>query len=895
MARLFIYCFSLILVTRAVLVHADDRRALLELRVNEVKKGAVNVVLRDDDILARVADIEAAGLVSIGGRLITIRESRYISLKSLAPAVRFHLDGSNLVLRLTVNPSSLGSDTSDPHRNELKSINESKETVGFVEGATLFGGSTGPGASPEAPAKGGNGLEQPALLDLHVNGLKKVEALVLLRADDVLSRRADLEVAGLVSIHGRTEEIRGETHVSLKSLAPTVTFEVDEKELALRLTVKPAALGSNIIDLHRFRPAKIEYREDTSGFVNYAFNLRNFSRFYGFSEAGVSFTNNLLYSGLSRNADGAIVRGLSNLTINYRESLNRAMLGDRLVASDVLGGNLVMGGISFFREFGLDPYFTRNPGLHYSGAAATPSTIDVYVNGVFLRRVQLPPGQFELKDLPVPTGSADTRFVLRDAFGREQEIFSPFYFTAGLLKKGLHEFSYNFGVRREDLATDSWNYGQLVFLGRQRIGVTDSLTAGLRFEATSKIASGGPSVSFLLPLGEMELSAAASQDQGSVGGGAFIGYSYGGRLFNFGTSVRFLSPHYATTSLKSSDARSWLQLNTVLGFSVAERTGVSLQYTLENSQKSGAIHRYALSTTTRLLSRLNLFVRGGYSRGPEKDSTEITTGLSFLFGEINGALSYRHDSGVATGTASVQQSLPTGSGFGYLVQANTSQGRYAADSLLQYQGPYGRYEAYYGRLDDQNSTLLSASGGFVYLGGSLLATRPVQESFALIRVPGLAGIRGYTNNLEVGSSDSKGNLLVPNLLPYYGNKLSISDKDIPLNYNIPTIDKIVAPPYRGGAVVTFPVQRIQRLAGTITLDKSGQIILPSYGELLLTANGSQLESPIGRDGEFYLENVPAGHHRAIVNHGDQSCEFEIDVPSSQEAEIQVGDLRCVVH
>jgi outer membrane usher protein len=96
-------------------------------------------------------------------------------------------------------------------------------------------------------------------------------------------------------------------------------------------------------------------------------------------------------------------------------------------------------------------------------------------------------------------------------------------------------------------------------------------------------------------------------------------------------------------------------------------------------------------------------------------------------------------------------------------------------------------------------------------------------------------------------------------------------------------------------VVTFPVQRIQRLAGTITLDKSGQIILPSYGELLLTANGSQLESPIGRDGEFYLENVPAGHHRAIVNHGDQSCEFEIDVPSSQEAEIQVGDLRCVVH
>ena len=895
MARLFIYTFSLILVLRAVFLHADDRRALLELRVNEVKKGAVNVVLRDNDILARVADIEVAGLVSIGGRLITIRETRYVSLKSLAPTVRFHLDGSNLVLLLNVNPSPSGSDTSDPHRKKQKSINDGKETVGFVDGATEFNDSTRSGVSWEAPIKDGNGLDQSALLDLHVNGLKKVEALVVLRGDDVLSRRADLEVAGLVSIHGHTEEIRGETHVSLKSLAPRVVFEVDEKDLALRLTVQPSALGSNMIDLYRNRPAKIEYREDTSGFLNYAFNLRNFSRFDGFSEAGLSFKNSLLYSGLSRNADGAIVRGLSNLTLNYRENLNRAMLGDRLVASDVLGGNLVMGGISFFREFGLDPYFTRNPGLHYSGAAATPSTIDVYVNGVFMRRVQLPPGQFELKDLPVPTGSADTRFVLRDAFGREQEFFSPFYFTSGLLKKGLHEFSYNFGVQREKLATESWNYGSLVFLGRHRIGITDALTAGLRFEATSKIASGGPSVSFLLPLGEMELSAAASQDQGSVGGGAFVGYSYGGRLFNFGTSVRFLSPHYATTSLKSSAERSWLQFNTVLGFSVAERTGVSLQYMLENSQTKGAIHRYALSTTTRLMSRLNLFVRGGYSREAGKDSKEIALGLTFLFGEINGALSYRQESGIATGTASVQKSLPTGSGFGYLIQANTSQGRYAADSLLQYQGPYGRYEAYYGRLDDQNSTLLSASGGFVYLGGSLLATRPVQESFALIRVPGLAGIRGYTNNLEVGSSDSKGNLLVPNLLPYYGNKLSISDKDVPLDYNIVTIEKVVAPPYRGGAVVTFPVQRIQRLVGTITLEDSGQMMFPSYGQLLLSANGSEFESPIGREGEFYLENVPAGHHRAVVNHRDRSCEFEMDVPSSQEAEVKVGDLRCVVN
>lgn len=894
MARLFIYLFSLMLVMGANFLDAAERRALLELRVNEVARGTVNVVIRDADILARVSDIEMAGLISIGGRLITIRENKYVSLGSLAPAVRYRLDETNLLLRLTVNSPPLASDPVDRRRNRQNSIDENKETVGVPPGDSPTVADTNSAVALEAPKEKREGPNQSALLDLHVNGLKKLEALVILRGDDVLVRPADLQATGLSASAGKMLEAGGEPLVSLKSLAPTITFEVDESTLALRLTVEPAALGSNTISLYRFRPANIEYREDTSGFLNYAFNLRNFSRFDGFGEAGVSFRNSLLYSGLSRNSDGAFVRGLSNLSINYRESLNRLTLGDRLVGSDALGGNLVMAGVSFSREFGLDPYFTRNPGLHYSGAAATPSTMDVYVNGIFLRRVQLPPGQFELRDLPVPTGSADTRLVLRDAFGREQEITSPFYFTAGLLKKGLQEFSYNLGVERQDLATESWRYGSPVFLGRHRIGVTDSLTAGMRFEASTKVVNGGPSVSFLLPLGEMELAAAASRDQGSVGGGAFLGYSYGGRFFNFGTSVRFLSPRYATTSLGSSDERSWLQLNTVLGFSVADRTGVSLQYTLENSRERGALHQYALSTTTRLMNHMNLFVRGGYSREPGKDSVGITFGLTFLYGEMTGTLSYLNADGMNGGIASIQKPLPTGTGFGYLFQANASQSQFGGDSLLQYQGPYGRYEAYYGRSNEENRMALSASGGFVYLGGSLLATRPVQDSFALIQVPGLAGIRGYTNNLEVGSSDSKGNLLVPNLLPYYGNKLSISDKDIPLNYNIATIEKVVAPPYRGGAVVTFPIQLIQRLLGTIAFEQAGKLIFPSYGELLLTANGKQLESPIGRDGEFYLENVPVGKHRVVVNHQDRSCELVVDVPNSQAAEINVGDLSCVV-
>jgi outer membrane usher protein len=739
--------------------------------------------------------------------------------------------------------------------------------------------------------------DQRAILELKVNEVKKGEVSVLLRGADVLVRLKDLQAAGLKELPDRHETIRGEPYVLLSSLAPQVTFKVDEKDLTLNLIAQASIMGFNRFDVQPNRPAGIGYSEDPSGFVNYSLSLRDFKYSAAFSEAGITVRNGLLYGAVSRNEDGSFVRGLSNLTISNRENLNRTVFGDRLVTSDVLGGSLVMGGISFFREFSLDPYFVRNPGLNYSGAVATPSTIDVYVNGQLLRRVPLPPGEFELKDLPVPAGVGDTRLVLRDAFGREQEIGSRHYFTSGLLKEGLHEFSYNFGARRNELATQSWDYGPPVFLARHRLGITDSLTGALRLEASSGVVSGGPSFSFRLPVGEMELAVAASAGDGMPGGAGFVGFNYLGRTVNFGASARVMSPHYATTSLAHFDKRSWLQVNTLVGFPVMSGVGVTLRYVHENSRIDRQNHRFSLATSTRLTNRISLFLTGGVSKQRTGTNSEIFTGLAFLFGETTGTLSYQKFDGADTGLLTLQRSLPVGSGFGYRLQAGSSSGSKnpSVDNLLQYQGPYGRYEANYTRVNGQDSTLLNTAGGVAIIGGDFFLTRPVQDSFALIQIPGVGGVRGFSNNQEVGFSNSGGNLFVPNLLPYYGNKLGISDKDIPLNYKVDATERIIGPPFRGGAVASFPVQRIQRILGQITLDDGVSTTVPAYGQLSLNANGKLFESPIGRQGEFYLENLPPGRYSAMVEHKEGSCTFALDVPELDQSEIKLGTLRCQLH
>jgi outer membrane usher protein len=191
-------------------------------------------------------------------------------------------------------------------------------------------------------------------------------------------------------------------------------------------------------------------------------------------------------------------------------------------------------------------------------------------------------------------------------------------------------------------------------------------------------------------------------------------------------------------------------------------------------------------------------------------------------------------------------------------------------------------------------TNVSIAGALVGIGGGVYATRPVRSSYALVRVPGVAGVRAYSSHQEIGRTNRSGNLLIPDLLPYYGNELNIADTDIPIDYIVPDVDVTLAPPYRGGAVVQFPVRRIQRVTGAVVLVGAAGEEQPSFGEITIVAGGEQMTSPLGNAGEFYFENLPEGKHEASVTHEGRSCTLILVVPPSTEAAITLGTLKCMV-
>jgi hypothetical protein len=47
-----------------------------------------------------------------------------------------------------------------------------------------------------------------------------------------------------------------------------------------------------------------------------------------------------------------------------------------------------------------------------------------------------------------------------------------------------------------------------------------------------------------------------------------------------------------------------------------------------------------------------------------------------------------------------------------------------------------------------------------------------------------------------------------------------------------------------------------------------------------------------RNGDFYLENLPAGRYVALLQVGEGSCRLAFTVPDSREIVTDLGDLFC---
>ncbi|MBE9515825.1 MAG: hypothetical protein IME93_02485, partial [Proteobacteria bacterium] len=138
----------------------------------------------------------------------------------------------------------------------------------------------------------------------------------------------------------------------------------------------------------------------------------------------------------------------------------------------------------------------------------------------------------------------------------------------------------------------------------------------------------------------------------------------------------------------------------------------------------------------------------------------------------------------------------------------------------------------------------------------------------------------------------KGEALVPGLISYHYNDLSVEDQDIPVNYNIRKFKQYLFTPYRGGGVVEFNITKLQGFTGRLFLVKKDQRTPAEYWGLEIQVGDKTIRTVVGKTGTFYLENMPSGVLPARLFSKGQECLFDLTIPETDEIMVFLDEVIC---
>jgi outer membrane usher protein len=713
--------------------------------------------------------------------------------------------------------------------------------------------------------------------------------------------------------------------IALHTLSPEFTFELDDQAATLKIEVLPQLLKPQII---KPEPQN-EPRHDTispepiSGLMNYQIDA-DFTTINGFQsfnlpwEWGIKLNEALVYSSFrytyQDESSEKPVRLLTYLTWDDTQQLRRWVIGDFAASGGLLTSRGMLGGISLQKHFNLNPRLVRYPGIDLFGVVETPSQAALYVNDSLIETRDLQPGEVAFLDVINRTGSGEAVLVVTDAFGTEKRFTTPFYVSPGLLKPGLHDYGYHLGFERKALGHQSADYGKLSSRGFHRYGFSKVFTGGLHFEFNNQVVNWGPTTTIVFgSTSELNTDLGMSHHQDQFGYGLRAYFNYTQRRFHANLGIEVFSHDYANLVTPTGAAEDKVRHHATLGLSLNLEPSFGSLSTTYSETKRGLpenpnSQNFSLSYQKTLSKNLSMSISANHSWGSLKRDN-VYLNLFYHFGHkktLNYSTNYLADPDNQDyrQVLNLQQGQGYDPGYGYQVrlqqQTGSREGK-SGEGHLRYQGDQGIYTATYRHLNETGSGHLSLAGGVGVLPQGIYLTRPISDSFALVKTGTVANIPIRYSNQIVGRTDAAGEFLIPHLTAYYENQLSIMPTDLPFNYAFDKLTQYVLGGQRSGSVVNFAITQFSAVEGTVYL-KSKEPNQPQLANehILETVpfevivQDQKIETFLGKQGYFYLEQIPVGQYeaRAILENG--VCVVRLNIPETSAVLTDLGRLACEI-
>ena len=702
-----------------------------------------------------------------------------------------------------------------------------------------------------------------------------------------------------------------------------IQFKYLENEQSLNLQVPASMLTGYSVELSGQQTTSsgwLKMKPLNAAILNYSLyhTITNDESIFSGSAEGIfnsaigNFSSGVLYNGSNQNSYSheKWVRLESKWQYVDPEKVRIYTLGDFISNSSDWGSSVRLAGFQWSSAYTQRGDIVTSALPQFSGSAALPSTLDLYVNQQKIYSGLVPSGPFDIKQLPFISGNEVT-LVTTDATGQQSITKKPYYFSSKILAKGINEFSVDVGVPRYNYGLYSNDYDDATFAsGAIRYGYSNSLTLSGGAEASTDGLSnvGTGFAKNLFGVGVINADIAASQYKDENGYSTLVGLE--GRIsknISFNTSYRKVFDNYFDLARVSqirylkdnqitSEPQNYLSYSALADEII--RAGINYNFYAGYGVYVGYNQiKYSDNSYKLLSANLSGSLNknwGFYSSAYKDYENHKDYGIYFALRytpstRTNAITSVSSDSGRLTYRQEVfVLSEPKINSFGWGGYVERDQDAHTNNASIY--GSYRARAAYltgrYNRIGDNDQVALSATGSLVAAAGRIFAANEIGDGYAVVTNAGPQS-QIINGGINLGTTDKSGRFLIPSLMPYRENHIYLDPSYLPLNWNVKSTDQKTVVGYRQGTLVDFGAHQV--VSGLVRIvDKNNTALLPGYS---VRINGQQ-DAVVGYDGEVFVPNLLRQNKLEVdlLDHG--SCQVNFTYNSNQYSTKKLGPYIC---
>ena len=702
-----------------------------------------------------------------------------------------------------------------------------------------------------------------------------------------------------------------------------IQFKYLENEQSLNLKVPSNMLTGYSVDLNGQQitsPQLLKMKPLNAAILNYSLyqTMTNDENVFSGTAEGIfnsaigNFFSGVLYNGSNENSYSheKWVRLESKWQYVDPEKIRIYTLGDFISNSPDWGSSVRLAGFQWSSAYSQRGDIVTSALPQFSGSAALPSTLDLYVNQQKIYSGLVPSGPFDIKQLPFISGNEVT-LVTTDATGQQSITKKPYYFSSKILAKGINEFSVDVGIPRYNYGLYSNDYDDATFAsGAIRYGYSNSLTLSGGAEASTDGLSnlGTGFAKNILGIGVINADIAASQYKDENGYSTLLGLE--GRIsknISFNTSYRKVFDNYFDLARVSQvrylkdnqiNAESQNYLNYSALADEIFRAGINYNFYagygiyLGYNQIKYSDNSYKLLSTNLSGS---LDKNWGFYASAYKDyENHKDYGVYFALrytpsSKVNAITSVSSDSGSLRYRQEIfGLSEPQIGSFGWggYVERDQDANENNASVYASYRARAAYLTGRYNRFGDNDQVAVSATGSLVAAAGRIFAANEIGDGYAVVTNAGPQS-QILNGGVNLGTTDKSGRFLIANLRPYMSHHIYLDPSYLPLEWEVSSTNQTAFVGYRQGTLVDFGAHQV--ISGLVKLvDQNNSPLMPGY---TVRINGQQ-DGMVGYDGEVFIPNLLKQNKLEVdlLDHG--SCQVDFAYKNTQYSTKKLGPYVC---